>query len=574
MDGASNVSARITSFIVSDGAAVQLPADGVTLFVGPNNAGKSQSLRDLSGLAGRPQDYVGRALTDITLDKSGSNEDFVAWLTTHVPAVRDPSGQERRNVGEYGNVPLPSVASAWAYPNLQHIAPLFMYHADAMSRLAAGASVTNINLTREPITHPLQRAYLSADLEKALLQASREAFGVEVGVDRYAGNVICLRVGSMPPFDHDNGVPAPQYLEGLRALPLLEEQGDGMRSYMGLLLHILGGAHQITLVDEPEAFLHPPQARLLGQTLAQRTVASQQLFMATHSVDIVQGVLESDASVTIARITRNGSVNHVAVLEPDQVKQLWSDPLLRYSNLLDGLFHDAVVLCEGDADCRYYSSVLDSVLANKELPMQSRPPQLLFSHCGGKARLSSVIASLRAISIPIVVVADFDMLNDFDLLANTVRSLGGDPEEVRSDWNVVNSALESDVKPVSKVAMQEAITKVLGELPGDTVGKKEANRLKGLVKVDSGWDKVKRSGVSAVPGGDAHTRCATLLRRLEGLGLLIVPVGELERFVPSVPGHGPSWVTEVHREKLHEDTSNQPPRTFVQRIIQAATPSA
>lgn len=95
-------------------------------------------------------------------------------------------------------------------------------------------------------------------------------------------------MGETPPFEHDSGVPAAGYLTALRALPLLEQQGDGMRSYMGLLLHILGGAHQITLIDEPEAFLHPPQARLLGRTLANRSVGRQQVFLATHSVDVVQ----------------------------------------------------------------------------------------------------------------------------------------------------------------------------------------------------------------------------------------------------------------------------------------------
>lgn len=35
---------QFVQFEVSDGAVVQLPKTGVTLFVGPNNAGKSQSL--------------------------------------------------------------------------------------------------------------------------------------------------------------------------------------------------------------------------------------------------------------------------------------------------------------------------------------------------------------------------------------------------------------------------------------------------------------------------------------------------------------------------------------------------
>jgi hypothetical protein len=52
--------------------------------------------------------------------------------------------------------------------------------------------------------------------------------------------------------------------------------------------------------------------------------------------------------------------------------------------------------------------------------------------------------------------------------------------------------------------------------------------------------------------------------------LLVVPVGELERFVPSVGGHGPAWVSEVHRQGLHDDPDNKPPREFVSAMLAAA----
>src|SRR3954452_10968168 len=44
----------------------------------------------------------------------------------------------------------------------------------------------------------------------------------------------------------------------------LEKEGDGMRSFVGILLHVLLSNDMISLVDAPEAFLHPPQARLIG----------------------------------------------------------------------------------------------------------------------------------------------------------------------------------------------------------------------------------------------------------------------------------------------------------------------
>jgi hypothetical protein len=57
------------------------------------------------------------------------------------------------------------------------------------------------------------------------------------------------------------------------------------------------------------------------------------------------------------------------------------------------------------------------------------------------------------------------------------------------------------------------------------------------------------------------------------LGVLVVPVGELERFVQDVPGHGPAWVTAVLENNLHK--SPGPEATdFVTKLRTAARAAA
>ncbi|MEV0989569.1 hypothetical protein [Streptomyces sp. NPDC049949] len=34
-------------------------------------------------------------------------------------------------------------------------------------------------------------------------------------------------------------------------------------------------------------------------------------------------------------------------------------PSLRYSNIISGLFHDGVVLCESEGDCQFYAASFD-----------------------------------------------------------------------------------------------------------------------------------------------------------------------------------------------------------------------
>ena len=56
----------------------------------------------------------------------------------------------------------------------------------------------------------------------------------------------------------------------MRQFQTLDEQGDGFRSYVGVVLSVLLSEGRTILLDEPEAFLHPMQARRLGAWLAEQ----------------------------------------------------------------------------------------------------------------------------------------------------------------------------------------------------------------------------------------------------------------------------------------------------------------
>src|SRR5439155_26581235 len=157
--------------------------------------------------------------------------------------------------------------------------------------------------------------------------------------------------------------------------PELHAAGHGMRSFAGCLLHVFTSPSFVLLIDEPEVFLHPPHARMLGTLLAREKSTNRQLIIATHSADFLRGIIDSGHKhVKIVRITREDDVNHAYELGTEQIRELWSDPILRFSNIFDGLFHDLVVVCEGDADCRFYSAIADV------LPSESRERKdLLFT---------------------------------------------------------------------------------------------------------------------------------------------------------------------------------------------------
>lgn len=56
-------------------------------------------------------------------------------------------------------------------------------------------------------------------------------------------------------------------------------------------------------------------------------------------------------NVTVIRTDRMDSINKMSILQNVKIKKLWGNPLLRYSNILSGLFHEKVVVCESDYGC-------------------------------------------------------------------------------------------------------------------------------------------------------------------------------------------------------------------------------
>lgn len=556
---------RFKTFTTSDGRTTAVPRTGVVVFVGPNNAGKSQALKDLVGHM-RDMNYVGRAVTSVQVSKHGDSSDAGDWAQQFLPSyIRD--GVKRIAVPGWGEVGPQDFANQWHGGNtfLGLLAESLILFADGTTRLTAGDAQPNLDFRNQYPTHPIQRAYMQPELEEQFRLVAKGAFGLDVAVDRYAGSQITLRIGRRPEFRHVNGVPDARYLEELAEMSHLDEQGDGVKSFMGLMIQLIAGRQKVIMVDEPEAFLHPPQARLLGSMLASRAV-EQQVFLSTHSSAVLQGVLEADVPVTIVRLTRDDRVNKADVLNDEAVTELWSDPVLRYSNLLDGLFYDAVVLCEADSDCRYYSAVRDRLFP--EGAGAARRLELLFAQSGGKARFAVIVKALRAAGVPVVVVADFDILREASDIRKVFEALGGDWTVIQKLRDTVAKALTADAKPLFKMSLKDALNEKLGSMP-DSLTPKDLESLRAILKVENGWDKAKRSGLSAVPQGDAYSAGEELLQTIASIRLLAVPVGELERFVPGVEGHGPTWVNRVLERGAHTSPSVEAV-AFVSQIEAAA----
>lgn len=451
--------------------------------------------------------------------------------------------------------------------NAAHIGTAFLLHATTEERLTKTKPVEQVNLIEKRPQQPLHFLYSNPTLESELDSVSREAFGFGVFLDRYTGGSHwALRCGDLPA--NLAGRISKDDFESIRSLPLLHEQGDGVKSLAGLLLLWLTTAKNVALVDEPEAFLHPPQAAFLSRFLSEDTSSGRRLLlMATHSSDVVRGALDSQAAVSVVRVTRDGQSNHLARLSVDDVKRLWSDSLLRYSNLLEGLFSDAVVVCESDGDCRYYSAVLDGTRREGTETAQ-RHPDILWTHCHGKHRIHVAVAAMRALGVPVIAIADFDVLRERATLVRLLDAFGAVfDEEMEKGFNTLTSALASTSRAPSVAYVKESLDRYLANIGAVTFEPKNFEDVKQLLRTESGWDRVKKAGITAVPQGDPRAATDRLLDRLGKVGLFIVPVGAVEGFVPDVGGHGPGWVAEVLERNFHIAPRSVEARAFVRCVL-------
>ncbi|MEC5290992.1 ATP-binding protein, partial [Aurantimonas sp. C2-3-R2] len=203
------------------------------------------------------------------------------------------------------------------------------FETDSETRITQSDPVPSINTLEQDPSHPIHLLAADDALEQRISGYFRRAFGKDLIVFRGGGSVVPLFVGDAArPAEGEDRV-STSYLKRLRDQTVpLHEQGDGMRSFATMILHLLAmDDPSILMLDEPEAFLHPPQARLIGEFIAKERAPNTQLFIATHSPDLLLGLLSAAPdALRVIRLQRVGAVNRAKELEKDQAKRPFRNP--------------------------------------------------------------------------------------------------------------------------------------------------------------------------------------------------------------------------------------------------------
>jgi energy-coupling factor transporter ATP-binding protein EcfA2 len=361
----------------ADGTKVSMKAGDILVLTGPNEGGKSNVLRNLRPRlidleANQPSDTIKSTRTK----RTGSFAEVLALLNNSY-RVTKTANREGYDVSSPSGFRI--TEQQWNSGRLPDgLTNMFSALLTARERFELIADRENVPLERA--STPVQMLRYAEQTEKAIGALSRDAFGLEIYCHQDGGQ-LQLKVGKRTEFPgKDDYRTRSEFIKGAALSPLRTE-GDGIQSFTGILLAALVQPLSVTLIDEPEAFLHPPQARRLAQNLVDKTRKDGQLVVATHDYDFIRGLVSAGGSrVHVVRIRRINKVTSTTHLPNDKLEQLWSGPFMSTSDVLSALFHDVAVLCEGDSDVRFLRAVLDAVEAVLAKPL----PDILFFSCGSK----------------------------------------------------------------------------------------------------------------------------------------------------------------------------------------------
>jgi len=555
----------------SDNQTLSFEDDEIVVFVGPNNAGKSAALRDLQNWIARPQKQT--VIIDATTKKTGNAEDLRSYLEQYSQKSGDISNLTYGGIGF--NIHHSHVAWFDQTHDRHPVASFFTTRLATESRINGSDPAGAIALYQNPPSHPIHLLLMDNVLASTISELFRKAFGKDLIVFRAGGSHFPLYVGKKPVLHPGEDELSKSYIDRLLrdAVPL-QSQGDGMRSFVTVLLNVLvTDTHSIQFLDEPEAFLHPPQARLLGEYIAKNRRANSQLFIATHSTDILDGLLAgSNNKVRIVRIQRSGDINRVKELSKERTAAISNDTLTQYSGVFKGIFYRHVVITEADSDCLFYSSILNLPAISGEIR-----PDVLFIHASGKHRMSRLVDTLRSLDVPVSVIADIDILSEEPAFRQLFEKLGGNWEDVNVAWKTIKTSVESISPPINATQIKHMIFAELENVSGTGKFPKEIEKnIKNIFRTVSPWDNVKHSGRTALRGSATVSQFNHLYEACSSKGLWIVPVGELEGFCRSIDArHGPSFVEKVLEEReLDSDPELSEARNFVARIWQSSMVSS
>lgn len=231
----------VKSLTFNDGTSLNLTPNSIVVFTGANNSGKSQVLKDLERFPDEDLRSGTIVVKDCEYDYRGDIDEKV-FFDRHFKITDD---------GYYycdeanGGFSRSTLTNFWERKCLTSgLRFLFVKRLSTEFRLTAANA---LNRNDNPERHPIYKLNKSEALAQRVSDYFRQAFGTDLVVNRREMRTIPLHVGQAPDKTAYTIKNEDEYYEKVSALPRLDDQGDGMRSFASILLDTFTTEHSICI---------------------------------------------------------------------------------------------------------------------------------------------------------------------------------------------------------------------------------------------------------------------------------------------------------------------------------------
>lgn len=546
---------RISNLIFASGSQTNeenydVECGNIVILVGPNNSGKSTVLKEIENYCSGGDQQL-RVLSDmrfnIPLSEQGINELLNAYRVEPIPenqnihdneillSIPDVKGQSEEP--QYQRASPELIRNAMRGQTIERrfmnkqVIRFFTIRLDGETRFDLIKNKPRGNL-KVHSSNSLSKVFRDKQIHEDIDKIIHDEFNWHFYLDSTGPQGQLEIVFNSDEFENwksqdDSSV------EFFSTSTSITNVGDGIKIFTGLLIAAMSLPHKIFLVDEPEAFLHPPKARSLGghlTKLIQKRDAS--LIISTHSPDFVLGCLDESKQVTIIRLTYSNNIGTTTHLNSEQVSQLVTDPLLRTTDTFNALFHDSAVITEDHTDRVFYKEIFDKYKVEMQNPLlektnrgtevSNKVNDIVFLNTNGKHRIHRIFGPLRKIGIPTAAIYDLDVIkhesmdNAEGTLWKTILRHANVPNSEIDRLESERACLEEDLSDVKETDMIPFKRKGLEHLEDSKKGKGE------------------------------H-----LLSELQKYGIFIIPTGELESWSSDILTEEPRksyWLENILQE--------------------------
>ncbi|CAC9640619.1 hypothetical protein [uncultured Gammaproteobacteria bacterium] len=538
-----------------------------TLLVGPNNVGKSQTLKDIHQKLVKGHEVETTLINGIKVDGPTTFEELYSGLDVRV---------DHMNIGYHT---IDSVTSDFdrnsmiriqlepqrqefeRTPDLDYtylgFSKFRVFYMDSESRLKIASKSPNYIPDETSPKNLLQALYGSlGEFDEKLIDAFQSTFGMNIKLDYSSG--LELRLAVSNEFEDIPEDPRAAY-PIMKKYPSIELQGDGFRSFVAVVLSLLLSKDKVVLLDEPEAFLHPEQARRLGRWISDHAKDFPcQILVATHNSNFLSGLLSGKQPADIYRLNRVNDTTHFNKITSDATQALSKSPILSSQRVLEAIFSQGVVVCESDTDRIIYNSVAIHEHGKQEI---------LFIHAHNKQTIKDVVKLLKDASVPTVAIIDIDILNSEADLSNVISAFSSGFNQ--SKIITIRAELATYIEEVPEEGITEElkhnVTELLEQLNKNKHTLSGARGALNRIRAESTkWSKVKKDGIDILKG-EFRQKAQCIIDISLDVGLYIVPVGELESWM-KLGVRKNRWVLPA-LEEIHGGRCPDNLKSFVGDII-------